>query len=736
MLTDRATAGLIAPRAFSLDGSNSAPLFVARHEPSAQTVASVTFSVIVVSYNTIELTRTCLRSLQRHARSADVIVVDNASSDGSAEMISREFPEVRLIRLSVNIGFGRANSLAWKLVTEDFVALLNSDTVIVDDSLTRCVSRLLDEPDVAAVTPQLFGTDSIEQTTRHPVPTFRQTLNRSLSGRPLTISGDEYWIPGTCLILRRSAVEKIGRLFDPRLFIYWEDADLCQRLRNAGLRLAVESNTRVIHHGGASGGGKDCCACSGLHEWYTYGRHFWFWRHRPRWEAMGLWFLEFADAFRCMGRALIHPARRKEWTLGWSLLKTICRLAVGLSPSFGVPDVFGRTDDQLVELPSVSGSLSRNSQIVSRKAIAAGFVGELPAASALPLTKAAVTKQTPGNPPIPSTDGCGIVVIGRNEGDRLRRCFSSLPLTSVPVVYVDSGSVDGSPTVAVAAGVHVVSLDPSMPLSAARARNAGVEELLRHNPELQYVQFVDGDCELSATWLFTALNHIRKHSHCAIVCGSLRERDPESSVYNRLCQLEWKRTPGLQSSCGGLFLARVDAFRAVGGFRSELTAGEEPELCVRLRNTGWTILGLDSTMAQHDAAMRHFHQWWTRSIRSGHSYAQSYWLHRDSEGSFRAKEIRSILLFGLFAPLLAVVLAWATSGVSLLLWAVVCLTQACRIRLRRVQDGDTPKDATIYAAFVMLAKLPQALGVLRFFLTTWSGRSHQIIEYKLPVRST
>jgi|GEM_PF-172619 len=735
MMTAHATPLPTPARASLLDCTASAPWFVAPCEPTAETVASATFSVIVVSYNTMELTRTCLRSLRRHARTAEVIVVDNASSDGSAEMVLREFPEIRLIRLPVNIGFGRANSLAWKLATQDFVVLLNSDTVIVDDSLTRCVSRLLNEPELAAVTPQLFGTDGIEQTTRHPVPTFAQTLRRSLTGRPLMIRGDEYWIPGTCLILRRSAVENVGRLFDPRLFIYWEDADLCQRLRNAGFHLAVEPSTRVIHHGGASGGGKHCSACTGLHEWYTFGRHFWFWRHRPRREAIGLWLLELIDAFRCMGRSLIHPGRRQEWSLGWSLLKTLGRRAVGLSPSFAVPDVFGRTDDQLLELSSISRSLSRNSQIVSRKALAVGDSPTKPAASALPLTKAAAARQTPGNVPVPSTDGCGIVVIGRNEGDRLRRCLKSLPLTSVPVVYVDSGSVDGSPAVAAAAGVHMVSLDPSMPFSAARARNAGVEELLQHYPQTHYVQFVDGDCELSPSWLSNALKHIREHLHCAIICGSLREREPEASVYNRLCQLEWKRTPGLQTSCGGLFLARIEAFRAVGGFRSELIAGEEPELCVRLREAGWTILGLDSTMAQHDAGMRHFHQWWTRSVRSGHSYAHTYWLHRGSEKSFRAREIRSILLPGLIAPLLAVALAWATSGISLLLWVVLCLTQIYRIRLRRIQNGDAPKDATIYAAFVMLAKLPQALGILKFLQTTWRRQTHHIIEYKLPVRS-
>jgi GT2 family glycosyltransferase len=657
-------------------------------------VSLVPFSVIVVSYNTIELTRTCLRSLQRHARSAEIIVVDNGSSDGSAEMLLREFSEIRLIPLSVNIGFGRANSLAWKLVTHDFVVLLNSDTVIVDDSLMKCVARLMNEPDLAAVTPQLFGTDDTEQLTRHPLPTFAQTLKRSLWGDPLTISGDEFWIPGTCLIVRRSAVETVGRLFDPRLFIYWEDADLCQRLRNAGFRLAVESNTRVIHHGGASGGGKHCSASTGLHEWYTFGRHFWFWRHRSRPEAIGLWFLEFADAFRCMGRSLIHPSRRREWALGWSLLRTLLRRAVGLSPSFAVPDVCGRTDDHLPEFASVR-------------------------------------ERVPG----PSAGECGIVVIGRNEGDRLQRCFASLPMTILPVVYVDSGSVDGSPAVAAAAGAQVICLDPSLPFSAARARNAGLEALLQRNPELQYVQFVDGDCELSPTWLGTAILQIGRHSRCAIVCGSLRERSPESTVYNRLCQLEWNRTPGLLASCGGLFLGRIDAFREVGGFRPELIAGEEPELCVRLRNAGWTIVGVDSTMAQHDADIRHFRQWWFRSFRSGHSCAQTYWLHRGTAGSFRAKEIRSILLLGLIAPLLAVLLAGATSGVSLLVWAGICLVQLLRIRLRRIQQGDAAQDATIYAAFVMLAKLPQALGTLKFLVTTLSGRSYRIIEYKTPARS-
>jgi glycosyltransferase involved in cell wall biosynthesis len=126
----------------------------------------------------------------------------------------------------------------------------------------------------------------------------------------------------------------------------------------------------------------------------------------------------------------------------------------------------------------------------------------------------------------------GVVVIGRNEGERLRRCLESV--RSGAVVYVDSGSSDGSVALARSLGVEVVGLDLSSPFTAARARNAGFERLLQFDPSAEFVQFVDGDCEVAAGWLERARKEFEARSDAAVVCGRLRERFPDATVYNRL----------------------------------------------------------------------------------------------------------------------------------------------------------------------------------------------------------
>src|SRR5204863_8125599 len=123
-----------------------------------------------------------------------------------------------------------------------------------------------------------------------------------------------------------------------------------------------------------------------------------------------------------------------------------------------------------------------------------------------------------------------VVVIGRNEGGRLRRCFASVCGPDTAVVYVDSGSTDGSIALARAMGIEVVELDLRVPFTAARARNAGWQRV-----QADCVQFVDGDCELRSGWLAAAQEHLRTHPEAGAVAGRLRERHPERSIYNRLC---------------------------------------------------------------------------------------------------------------------------------------------------------------------------------------------------------
>src|SRR4051794_38862568 len=145
----------------------------------------------------------------------------------------------------------------------------------------------------------------------------------------------------------------------------------------------------------------------------------------------------------------------------------------------------------------------------------------------------------------------GVIAIGRNEGERLRRCLASVVGRGVPVVYVDSRSTDGSPELARSLGAEVVDLDMSIPFSAARARNEGFERLLRIAPEAQFAFFVDGDCEVVGGWTDRAARELAANPKAAVVCGRRRERHPEASVYNRLADVEWDRPAGQVQSCGG-----------------------------------------------------------------------------------------------------------------------------------------------------------------------------------------
>ena len=212
----------------------------------------------------------------------------------------------------------------------------------------------------------------------------------------------------------------------------------------------------------------------------------------------------------------------------------------------------------------------------------------------------------------------GVVVIGRNEGDRLRRCLESLPTRAVPVVYVDSGSTDRSVALARGQGVEVVELDPSRPFSAARARNEGFARCREIAPGSEFMMFVDGDCEVVPDWLDRAERELINRPELAVVCGRRREAHPERSVYNRLADLEWDTPVGLAPSCGGDALFRVADFVAVGGFDPSAKAGEEPELCQRLRQSGRLVARIDAEMTRHDLNMTRFAEWWRRQFRVGY----------------------------------------------------------------------------------------------------------------------
>lgn len=224
-------------------------------------------------------------------------------------------------------------------------------------------------------------------------------------------------------------------------------------------------------------------------------------------------------------------------------------------------------------------------------------------------------------------ESLGVVVIGRNEGERLRLCLDSVRHLASLIVYVDSGSTDHSRSMAARMGASVIELDLSSPFTAARARNQGAFHLLEQRPAIEYVLFVDGDCEVVPGWPEAGTRFLRDHPGCAVVCGRRRERFPRQTIYNRLCDQEWDTPIGETRQCGGDAMMRAHAFTSVNGYRDAMIAGEEPELCVRLRQKGWSIHRLDHEMTLHDAAITRFGQWWKRSMRAGHAYAEGAWLH-------------------------------------------------------------------------------------------------------------
>jgi glycosyltransferase involved in cell wall biosynthesis len=341
----------------------------------------------------------------------------------------------------------------------------------------------------------------------------------------------------------------------------------------------------------------------------------------------------------------------------------------------------------------------------------------------------------------------GVIAIGRNEGERLRRCLASLVGRGMPVVYVDSKSTDGSPALARSMGAEVVDLDMSIPFSAARARNAGFERLLQTAPGVQFAFFVDGDCEVVEGWPERAASELDAFPRAAVVCGRRRERHPEASVYNRLADVEWDRPAGEVQSCGGDAVMRVEAFRQVGGFDASVVAGEEPELCQRLREAGWTIVRVDAEMTIHDSAMHRFRQWWRRAVRSGYGAMDVATRFRRGPCPLFAEQVTNARRWALGFPLLVLTACvvsavvqldgtitnpWARRIAFVAPWVVLALLplQMLRLAMRvrpRVPDWRT---ATAYGILTMIGKWAHVAGQRQYLRDRAAGKNTRLIDYK------
>lgn len=310
------------------------------------------------------------------------------------------------------------------------------------------------------------------------------------------------------------------------------------------------------------------------------------------------------------------------------------------------------------------------------------------------------------------------IVIGCNEGERLVRCLASLAAARIPMVYVDSASTDQSVAAALGYGATVHPLAMDKPFAAARARAEGIAAMQDAGLTPEFVFFVDGDCEVESDWPAAAIAFLRENSQFSTVCGRRRERSPEDSLYNQLMDREWATPAGECDACGGDAVFRLHAYLDVGGFDPTMIAGEEPELCARLRASGWKLMRLDTPMTIHDAAMTRFSQWWKRAVRSGFGYAQAYQRTkaRSGENVLYKKQIVRALLWAGALPIGALLLALTLNPIFILAWPALTALQFFRLALR---------EGPFSARLAVLGKYAELIGLMRFALRRAASASYR-----------
>lgn len=323
-----------------------------------------------------------------------------------------------------------------------------------------------------------------------------------------------------------------------------------------------------------------------------------------------------------------------------------------------------------------------------------------------------------------------VVVIGRNEGARLERCLKSVHAMNfsgeVEIIYVDSASTDGSPRLASSLGARVLTVHPERP-TAALGRNAGWRAA-----RASHVLFLDGDTILDPEFVASALSQLS--GEIAIVWGHRREIHPENSIYNRTLDLDWIYPPGITEFCGGDALMRREALEQVNGFDEKLIAGEEPEMCRRMRALGWKILHIDAPMTGHDLAMTKWSQYWRRATRAGYAYAEVSERFRDSglpfwEEEARRNRSRAILLLAICgAAILAAVVSLSFWPLLLLVAALGALVLRTAAKTRWKSPSLTTR--LLYGIHSHLQQIPIFMGQRQYQADRSAGRVRGLIEYK------
>lgn len=326
-----------------------------------------------------------------------------------------------------------------------------------------------------------------------------------------------------------------------------------------------------------------------------------------------------------------------------------------------------------------------------------------------------------------SSSKIGLVIIGRNEARNLELTLPRLPASLQAVVFVDSDSSDDSVKIAKANNVDVTELDMSKPFTAARARNTGFQEIIKKHTELEYIQFLDGDCELDPDFLEKALVHFQENTNVGIVVGRNRERFPEKTVYNSICDVEWNTPVGEIDGCGGIFLIDRTTFESVDGFDESIIAAEDTELCLRVREKGYKISRIDVEMSLHDANMTSVKQWWVRSLRAGHAFADCRYRYKNKPEKMFVRESQRSWIFGAYFFLVLAIMV-------ILDWKFIILFLFYPIQMIRIRRGLPVRipeyQRTPYAVSCALAYVPQFFGQMKFHINRMLHRQPRIIEHK------
>jgi GT2 family glycosyltransferase len=294
------------------------------------------------------------------------------------------------------------------------------------------------------------------------------------------------------------------------------------------------------------------------------------------------------------------------------------------------------------------------------------------------------------------------------------------------VVYVDSCSQDNSVQQARELTPHVLVLDNPELLSAARARNEGAQYVFKELPDTKYLQFIDGDTVIDSEWLKHGIALLEQRPGVGATFGSLRELNPDFSIYNRMCDAEWDpASEGEASHCGGNMLVSREVFEAIGGYRSHIIDSEDIDLGERIRAAGHSIWFLIVPMGKHDVAISKFSQWWRRAVRNGHGLAQLADTHGRAGDRSRIIAVVKTLIWGLALPAAALVSLFWWPRISLL-FLVPYLALALRMFSRSARK---PFDL-VYALFTALVKIPLSYGILKYGWRKVRRVDPKLIEYK------